>query len=217
LDALLTSYIAPSLTPTSGHPSFRVYSVDPETFAVLDYTTYIANTSSPSFHSPSGPEWTEYYSAKAVYEPLVTEVAGSEAASSEDHTVELSASFWHNVTVALEKSPDAFSAYLTRKTRGWRDAPECDANCTAAEICRLRAARSEDNCWVPTPGPPGLGGGRRGKKWDAMAHEEHGHDECGDLTMQKSLASLIHRRDLLQLLVQTLVDGDRSKIVVGDL
>ncbi|OAR05756.1 hypothetical protein LLEC1_06786, partial [Akanthomyces lecanii] len=35
-NARAVSYIAPSLTPTSGMPSFRVYDVAPETFAVLD-------------------------------------------------------------------------------------------------------------------------------------------------------------------------------------
>lgn len=31
-------YIAPALTPTSANPTFRVYSIDPETYAILDYT-----------------------------------------------------------------------------------------------------------------------------------------------------------------------------------
>lgn len=34
--AVMVSYIAPALTPTSGNPTFRVYSVDPVTFAVLE-------------------------------------------------------------------------------------------------------------------------------------------------------------------------------------
>jgi sphingomyelin phosphodiesterase len=42
-NAFAVSYIAPSMTPTSGSPSFRVYSVGLDTFAVLDFTQYIAN------------------------------------------------------------------------------------------------------------------------------------------------------------------------------
>jgi sphingomyelin phosphodiesterase len=43
------SYIAPALTPTRGNPTFRVYSIDPVTFGVLDYTVYFANMSSLSY------------------------------------------------------------------------------------------------------------------------------------------------------------------------
>ncbi|MCJ1333221.1 hypothetical protein MMC10_009915 [Thelotrema lepadinum] len=47
------SYIAPALTPTSGNPAFRIYTVDPTTFAVLDITTYAANLSLPSYQTSS--------------------------------------------------------------------------------------------------------------------------------------------------------------------
>lgn len=53
--ANMVSYIAPSLTPSSGNPSFRVYSVDPVTFAVLDVTVYYANISSPTYQD--SPTW----------------------------------------------------------------------------------------------------------------------------------------------------------------
>jgi sphingomyelin phosphodiesterase len=40
-NARMVGYIAPSLTPTSRNPNFRVYGVDPMTFAVLDYTVLL--------------------------------------------------------------------------------------------------------------------------------------------------------------------------------
>lgn len=51
----MVGYIAPALTPTSGNPTFRVYSVDPVTFAVLDFSVYYANITSPTFQD--GPKW----------------------------------------------------------------------------------------------------------------------------------------------------------------
>ncbi|KAI9827429.1 MAG: hypothetical protein M1819_006970 [Sarea resinae] len=53
--ANMVAYIAPALTPTSGNPTFRVYSVDPVTFAILDYSVYYTNISSPNYQD--GPTW----------------------------------------------------------------------------------------------------------------------------------------------------------------
>ena len=57
-NAVAMSYIAPSLTPTAGMPAFRVYTVDPVTFAILDATTYIADMNNPVFQT-TGPVWTK--------------------------------------------------------------------------------------------------------------------------------------------------------------
>ena len=65
--ARAVSYIAPSLTPTSGHPSFRVYTVDPETFAVLDAETWIADMADPSFQET--PTWTKALLGKGSLRP----------------------------------------------------------------------------------------------------------------------------------------------------
>ncbi|RFU77156.1 sphingomyelin phosphodiesterase [Trichoderma arundinaceum] len=141
--AVMTSYICPSLTPTSGMPSFRVYDVDPETFAVLDTTTYIADMNNAAFQT-TGPVWTKYYSAKEAYgsklNPPVT-----------DPKVELTPAFWHNVTALLESNPDVFNQYISFKSRGW-NVGACTGDCQKQELCRLRAARSENNCVVVSPG-----------------------------------------------------------------
>ena len=70
-DAVAASFIAPALTPTSGNPAFRVYDIDPVTWGVRDYTTYIANISSPSYQT-EGPVWEKYYSLKETYGPLLS-------------------------------------------------------------------------------------------------------------------------------------------------
>jgi sphingomyelin phosphodiesterase len=163
------------MTPTSGHPSFRVYSVDPETFGILDAETYIASMDNEAAFQ-SGPKWTKYYSAKDTYGPLVTPNIASNAAA------ELTPAFWHNVTVVLENSDDQFAAYYARKSRGWEPA-SCDADCKKEEICGLRALRSESNCHVTKPGV----------HFNKRDHD-HGHgDECEGTVMKMVLRGLVGR------------------------
>ncbi|RDA90332.1 hypothetical protein CP533_6006 [Ophiocordyceps camponoti-saundersi (nom. inval.)] len=161
-NARVMSYIAPSLTPTAGMPSFRVYDVDPVTFAVRDATTYIADMSHPDYQS-AGPVWTKLYSAKEAYgkalQPPVT-----------DPQAELTPSFWHDVTTAMEKDENLFDAYMSRKSRGWKPAI-CRDGCKDEEICQLRAGRSQDNCFKP----------RMGFHLDRrrLSEQRGEHDECG--------------------------------------
>jgi sphingomyelin phosphodiesterase len=49
--ATMMSYIAPALTLTSGNLTFRVYSINPVTFGVLDFTVYITNMSSSTYQT----------------------------------------------------------------------------------------------------------------------------------------------------------------------
>lgn len=142
-NAVAMSYIAPSVTPTSGMPAFRVYSVDPDTFGVLDVVQYMADMTNPAFQT-TGPVWTEYYSAKDVYGPIVQPPVT-------DASTELTPAFWHNVTAAFQTNATLFNAYMARKSRGWK-AATCTGDCQASEICQLRAARSQDNCAKPVPG-----------------------------------------------------------------
>jgi sphingomyelin phosphodiesterase len=141
-NAFAMSYITPSMTPTSGSPSFRVYSVDPDTFGVLDFTEYIADIKSPSYQS--GPVWTEYYSAKAAYGPLVTPPLTDPAA-------ELTPAFWHNLTEVFENDDTVFQQYYSRKSRGY-DGTTCTGACKTSEICALRAAEAQYNCATVSPG-----------------------------------------------------------------
>ena len=197
-NAAVVSYICPSLTPTSGMPSFRVYDVDPDTFAVLDATTYIADMSDSSFQSKAGLKWTKYYSAREAYGPLVSVPLAKGA--------ELSPAFWHNVTEALESKTENFDAYMARKSRGWQADDKCRGDCMKQEICQMRAGRSQDNCFVSKPGvhfSKRDAGGSEG-------HQHHGHnrgehDECGVPVTADVLTALARREDLLELLHETFV------------
>ncbi|KHO00301.1 Sphingomyelin phosphodiesterase [Metarhizium album ARSEF 1941] len=172
-NAFMTSYIAPSLVPTSGMPSFRVYTVDPDTFAVLDHTTYVADMTDPSFQTT--PVWTKFYSAKEAYGPLVSPPLT-------DPKAELTPAFWHDVTVAFEKEDAQFDAYISRKSRGWRPA-DCKGDCKTNEICQLRAGRSQDNCWKPKPGI-------NLTKRSEVQHDKGEHDECGVPVTLKILSAV---------------------------
>lgn len=183
--ASMMSYICPSLTPTSGMPSFRVYDVDPETFAVLDTTTYIADMTNAAFQT-TGPVWTKYYSAKEAYgsklSPPVT-----------DPAAELTPAFWHNVTALFQSDPNTFNRYVGYKSRGWNVA-SCTGDCATAELCQLRAARSENNCQTIAPG---LHFNKRSEVVDEQEHAVNS-DECGLSAGMKTLNSLAMRKDLLE-------------------
>ncbi|KAM4056282.1 calcineurin-like phosphoesterase [Hirsutella rhossiliensis] len=177
-NALAVSYIAPSLTPTAGMPSFRVYEVDPDTFGVLDATTYIADMGDKAFQS--GPVWTKLYSAKEAYgkalSPPVT-----------DPRAELTPAFWHQVTKAFEDDDELFDAYISRKSRGWNVA-KCRGSCRADEICQLRAGRAQDNCYKPKFGF------HLERRDMSAAHGEH--DECDELVTRTTFGALVARDSL---------------------
>lgn len=103
------SYIAPALTPTSGNPTFRIYSIDLVTFGVLDYTVYYANMSLPNYQI-NGPTWGKYYSVKEKFGPLLDPPYTSPSA-------ELVPAFWHNLTEVFETKDSVFQDYFARKQR----------------------------------------------------------------------------------------------------
>lgn len=187
--AAAMSYIMPSLTPTSGMPSFRVYEVDPDTFGILDSITYMANMSDPDYQI-TGPVWTKYYSAKEVYGPLVEPPLTAADA-------ELTPAFWHNVTQAFEDSEDDFDGYFARKSRGW-NVQTCTGSCRTTEICQLRAARSQNNCYTPQAGL------HFRKRIEEPAQER---DECGISVSRATLYSLLVNRELVEILKRRYYDG----------
>jgi sphingomyelin phosphodiesterase len=173
-NAIMMAYIAPSMTPTSGSPAFRSFSVDPVTFAVLDYTQYFANISDPAYQS--GPQWAKYYSAKETYGPLVSPPLT-------DASAELTPSFWHEVVDVLADDDTEFQDYYMRKSRGY-DTSTCTGDCKSLEICGLRAANSNYNCVVTTPG---LSFGKReGSGSDHI-------DECGESRLRRVFRAFSRR------------------------
>jgi sphingomyelin phosphodiesterase len=196
-NAVAVSYIAPSMTPTSGQPAFRVYDIDPVTFGVLDITTYIANMSDPGFQSAEGPVWTKYYSAREAYGALIKPPLNPLGSNSKEETRELDPAFWHEVTEAFEKNSAPFEEFMARKRRGWQP-EECEGDCRTAEICKLRAGRAQDNC-IP-PGSIHLGHGIL----EDNPGSKLGDEECGGSVLADTLSTLAvdpAMRDWLEMLV----------------
>lgn len=183
--ASAVSYICPSMEPGSGYPAFRVYSVDPVSYAVLDSVTYFADMTNPSYQT-SGPVWTKYYSAKDAYGPLVSPQPGAGD--------ELTPAFWHNVTVAFEESQSNLNTYLAHQSRGYK-VESCTGACATQEICQVRAMRSQDNCYTPIPG---VHFGKR--DLDANGQLKH-HDDCGPSLTRRTLRALASNKEAFDHLV----------------
>lgn len=202
-NARVVSYLNPSLTPATGrNPAFRVYEVDPETFAVLDATVYYADMAASSFNSPAGPKWQKYYSAREAYGPLVP--------SPPSEGEELSAAFWHEVTVGFEADNDAFAAYMRRKSRGFRDGEDdCTGDCKELEICQLRAARAEDNCYEPEPGIDfkKVRRSEAKRRWESADQRE----QDGEEVARAALAAVGKKKEALELLGKRVGEGRQRK------
>ncbi|KAK5745900.1 hypothetical protein LTR17_001029 [Elasticomyces elasticus] len=143
-NANMVGYIAPSLTPTSGNPNFRAYSVDPVTFGILDYTVYSANMSAGDYHT-TGPKWAEYYTFKTAYGSLLDPPYS-------DPLDEMTPAFMHNVTTLFQINDTAFQEYYDRKQRGWTPVGygPCTGDCKTDEICQLRSSQSQYACMTPS-------------------------------------------------------------------
>ncbi|KAJ6086657.1 hypothetical protein N7467_005571 [Penicillium canescens] len=139
-NAVSVSHISPSMAPLSGMPAFRIYTVDPITFGILDVETYIADMDKEEFQTQ--PVWTKSYSVREAYGSLVDPLLDVSPTS------ELTPEFFHNLTIILESDENAFQDYWARRTRGW-NVQSCDSECRKQELCQLRAARSQDNCHKP--------------------------------------------------------------------
>ncbi|UKZ47975.1 hypothetical protein TrVGV298_002211 [Trichoderma virens] len=109
-NAVSISYIAPSMSPLSGMPAFRIYTVDPITFGILDAETYSADMDQEGFNIR--PVWTRSFSAREEYGSFVNPPLDHSPKS------ELTPAFWHNVTTLLESNATAFDAYWARPSSG---------------------------------------------------------------------------------------------------
>ncbi|KAK4575355.1 hypothetical protein LTR86_001209 [Recurvomyces mirabilis] len=182
-NAVMTSYICPALTPTSGSPAFRVYSVDPVTYGILDYTEYSTSLETATYQT-NGPIWSPYYSAKAAYGPSV----GITAASAE-----LTPAFWHNLTTVFQTNDTLFQQFNARKSRGY-GVSACTGTCKTGTICQLRAAQAQYNCVAVTPGIDF----KKAKRDEVQAGDGHEHGECGGSKAKEILMSLVGNQEELR-------------------
>ncbi|KJK82560.1 hypothetical protein H634G_02166 [Metarhizium anisopliae BRIP 53293] len=143
-DALVTSYIAPSITPVVGAPAFNVFYVDPETFGILDIVTYSSNMVDRYWEYDKGPKWARAYSAKVVYGiPQKLPVGG-----------ELSPAFWHKVSERFDWDRTFYRLYFGRQT-AWNEKQTGESQ-RAKDQCFIRGGIARDCLGIPGRG--GLGG-----------------------------------------------------------
>lgn len=186
--ATAMGYIAPSLTPMSGSPTFRVYHVDPVTFGVMDYTQYIA-ISDPLYETT--PEWAPYYRAKENYGSKLSPAV-------EDANIELTPGFWHNVTEAMENDHSVFLDFWAKRTRGF-NVTECLDDCINNEICALRGADIQYSCYHPTSESSTFSkrDGQEGITGVFSLHEESFRErECDHSEAASLFAKMAHRARL---------------------
>lgn len=205
-NAVMNSYVAPALTPTSGHPTFRVYEVDPVTFGILDYTTYFANISSPAYQS--GPVWEKLYSVKEAYGALVSPPVT-------DASAELTPAFWHSLTALFEDNDTVFQEYYARKTREYSTST-CTDTCKTKEICDLRAAASEYNCDTLSLGvnfkrDVGLKGHVHKRDEEVYSHA----DDCHGSKLVGIMSSLAENMDVFTNAVTARLGSDFLNSVVN--
>ncbi|KAF3939204.1 Endopolyphosphatase [Dactylella cylindrospora] len=141
-NALITSYVTSCVTPRAANPVFRVYTVDPTSYQVLDYDHYYTSIADIAYGSTQKPVWNKLYSAKAAFGSLVSPPLAASAP--------LSPAFWHNLTVAFEGNDGAFQAWFDRKIADFQTSENCDAECKANEICQMRASATELSCYKPS-------------------------------------------------------------------
>ncbi|KAG0346563.1 hypothetical protein BGZ54_005186, partial [Gamsiella multidivaricata] len=140
-NAISTAWTGPSVTPHSNlNPGFRIYQVDTGNWNVYDSLTYIADLSQATTWDATGatPNWHLEYSARQAY--------GSYVPIADD--APLSASWWHDVTVAFESDSAAFQQYWTYRGKSANRIGACAANttCPAQTICNMRAGMSSELC-----------------------------------------------------------------------
>ncbi|KAG5930426.1 hypothetical protein E4U42_001349 [Claviceps africana] len=189
--ALAVSFVAPSLTPSNGFPAFRVYTVDEDSQAVLDATTYFANMSEASFQT--APTWRSLYDLKSAYGASFKPDGSFDNATAAIY-VPTSAARWHRLTEEWEMDRDLFDRYWRNMYTGSGDVKKCDDECRRKEICMVRGGRAEDNCAGKAPGVKlgrrhdnqGAGEDRRSSSSSAREQDNH----CGSSVLLDGLRAL---------------------------
>lgn len=180
-DAFAVYYITGSMTPLSGNPTFKMFSIDPVTYSVLDFTVYYADMYSESYQT--GPTWSKLYSAKEAYGTLLNPPVV-------DPEVELDGEFWHNLTEVFLTNDTAFQQYYKRKSRDYFN-DTCTGSCKEQEICQLRAGEAAYNC---NKVKPGINFDKRSLPIPDTTHI----DECSSSLLIPSLKSIADNSTLLE-------------------
>jgi sphingomyelin phosphodiesterase len=121
-------HIAPSVTTyLNVNPSFRIYSMDPNTFHLIDYEQYYLNVTNANILAKQNR--TEDIKFKLEY-----------TARQEYDLADLSPNSWWDLTERLSKNSSLLLQYLNNKYSRSDVTRECDSFCKKELICGTRSA-----------------------------------------------------------------------------
>ncbi|KAI9651255.1 hypothetical protein NHQ30_001293 [Ciborinia camelliae] len=129
--ALTTGWIGPSVTPlTNLNSGFRMYEIDTGTFDVMDAYTFYSDVNSYSNLNGTGPTYQFEYSTRATYGPSI----------SWPEDAPLNATFWHQVTEAMEVNRTLVEVFNTYQGKSSIRSPNCTSDaCAEAKVCYMRS------------------------------------------------------------------------------
>ncbi|KEF63296.1 uncharacterized protein A1O9_01273 [Exophiala aquamarina CBS 119918] len=151
----VVSWLGPSLSPKSGHPSYKVYEVDTGDFRVYESRTYYTNSSNLSNAprsqantatnnngqngSANGLVWELGCDAREAYGKAINWPSNSP----------LNAAFWHRVGTTMLQATSSDGTNLAAIYRMFRSTSidgkgvtgPCDAACVNTTVCRMRSAK----------------------------------------------------------------------------
>ena len=129
--ALTSGWIGPSVTPlTNLNSGFRMYEVDTGNFEIYDAYTFYSDVNSYSTLNATGPTYKFEYSTREAYGP----------ATNWPKDAPLNATFWHELTVAMESNHSLVTQFNTYQGKMSVRSPNCTSDaCTEAKICYMRS------------------------------------------------------------------------------
>jgi len=127
--ALTIGWIGPSITPgTNLNSGYRMYEVDTGSFDIYEAYTFYADVNSFPSLSTTGPTWKFEYSTRDTY------------AIGWPDNAPLNATYWHQVTVAMEANRTLVEIFNTFQGKSSVRSPNCTSDaCAKAKVCYMRS------------------------------------------------------------------------------
>jgi hypothetical protein len=129
--AQMSGWIGPSITPlTNLNSGYRMYEVDTGSFDIYEAYTFYSDVGEFSTLTSTGPTFKFEYSTREAYAQAIAWPADAP----------LNATFWHEVTVAMEKNRTLVTTFNRYQGKSSGRSPNCTSDaCAAAKICYIRS------------------------------------------------------------------------------